>query len=108
MANNDNVIYHVPMYAEHTQPDGFLPHDVHAVALWHYCMTVKANIKSRDAEVALEGKRNAEPNYHNVFKGVAEIYGVDPNDMEPFWPAVDAEMARCGFTPLPKDRKYRG
>lgn len=95
------IILDPPIYRAYIQPDGWLTADLACHALFHYNNTAIEVYKSEKEDIKLEGYQG-RLNLHQLYTSIATLYGVDPNDMGKYWPAVDLQIRSLGLTQLPK------
>lgn len=100
--------FRAPMYVQYIAPNGFLPYDVGAHALFHYFNVAMANYKRQKEDLVLEhtGSRGHGEtrifNYHQLWLSIAQLYNTDPNTMGNYWPAVDMQAKVLGLTKCPQ------
>ena len=100
----------IVIFESHQVPDGFLPRDHAAHALWMYCLDAhkayRVGGQSIDKQTILEGTPWHNTHYEQQARTVAMWYGVTLDEMAKYWPAVRMEMASKG---LPEPRwEYAG
>ena len=97
-----------PMFYEQIEPRGRLVLDKACHACWHYYMLadknrVKVGRGIDDQIIVIEEGEYApdwmDKRYHQIAKTVAMIYGLEsPEDFLPYFPLVEAEARRLGYT----------
>lgn len=100
-----SVRFDLPFYPERQTPRGFLPHDIVAHGLFYYYMLMKKNLEWVDGLV-YEGEADRKIQPRALFVSIAKMYGVPPEILGNYWPAVDMECWRCGWDKLPDVYKY--
>ena len=105
-----------PSYHQYTIPqDGKLPTDRAAHALFHYYVTARLAYE-RMSETIRTTKAGAfghsvgeetQHNFHQLFRGVATLYNVEPERMTKFWEYVDAQAKELQLPLLPEHEWLR-
>jgi hypothetical protein len=95
------IVLDPPVYRQYIQPHGWLTADVPCHALFHYYVTASEVWKSEKEAIKYEGDKS-KVNLHQLWLSIAQLYGVDPNDMARYWPPVDLQAGALGLTKLPK------
>jgi hypothetical protein len=103
------ISFHPFRYVDQIPPNGFLVDEPACHALWYYYTKAQRLYEDSgegdlDKQIILSTERwkDLRP-LRRMFRTTAQIYKVDPDAMERFWPAVTAECRRLGF-PLPHTR----
>lgn len=96
-----NVVLDPPIYTGYIAPGGFLDTSLACHALFHYFVTAASVYKREKEAIKYEGDKS-RLNLHQLFLGIAGLYGVNPNDMPRYWPAVDLQAHALGLTKLPE------
>jgi len=89
------------------KPNGFLDDHPACHALYFYAQLAHENwIKEKNYPV-LEGETDPVYNYHQLFKSIAKMYGVEPEEMVNYWDNIDYQMIVDNEPTLPNEEKYR-
>lgn len=83
-----------PNFPKHTEPSGLLKPIAEHQALFYYYVLAISNWKRENDELVLEGEKDPDANYEQLFRNCALMYNVDINTMANFWPIIDAELER--------------
>lgn len=109
--------FNIPYYAEfmanskmgNAQRPGFIVADPACHALLHYAMMMKENLKNHKDpnEIKLEASTDQDINHRQVWKSIALMYGVEPEEMVKYWPNVTATLLANASEDLPERYKMR-
>lgn len=106
--------YICPYYAElllGANPNGRLPMDREAHALWHYfCVGSLAHRMAKE-NIVEERDPSRIFNAPAVFKAIAHQHQVDPNKMQQYWPLMMQQRIALGLSAdedLPLEMKLVG
>lgn len=97
--------FYAPLYTAYLEPQGFLVQDHACHALWHYYVTALENFKDSRKQ-KYEGNRDTY-NLEQLWRSIARLYTVNPNDMEKFWPLIDKQADLIQITKLPDEVAWR-
>lgn len=106
-----SIIFEPPMFALHTEIHGgklsSITREHHA--LWWYYVIAMRNYRDdeKGERVVYEGEPDLNPQYEQLFRRAAELYGVDVNTLANFWPVVDAEIDRWNSWAHVLTKRYR-
>lgn len=91
----------IVIYENHQVPEGYLPKDHAAHALWAYYIDAHKAYrtvgKSIDDQRILEGTPWHNTHYEQQARTIAMWYGVTMDEMAKYWPAVRLEIMRSGL-----------
>ena len=104
-------IHLTPMvWRSYESPKGFLSSDMACHALFFYASCAAGAYKDEKENIryTIDGKGDQTSfNYFQMWKSAAEVYGVSPDSMAAYWPAVNLQLMALGLTVLPDEPKYR-
>lgn len=90
---------------------GVLTRDLECHALWHYYGLALLQYKRAKANLVEESELSLVFNQviaRNIFQGVAQQHGVNPEKMLRFWPVVNRQrIALGGGNDLPEEFKFQ-
>lgn len=87
-----------PNFPRHTQPAGLLRLIPEHQALFYYYVLAISGWKRQADELVLEGEKDPVPNYEQLFRNCALMYGCDIETLANYWPIIDAEIDRFNST----------
>jgi hypothetical protein len=92
------------------QNGGHLPNVPAAHALFHYYTMARNNQEQEQGKVRLilEGELDPVHNYEKLWRSVAFLHGVDPNDMGKFWEYVDLQCDELNLPRLTGGPRFDG
>lgn len=92
------------------QNGGHLPDVAAAHALFHYYLTARSNQENEQGKgvLLLDGDLDPVHNYKQLWRSIANIHGVDPNDMGKFWPYVDRQAEKLNLPLLAGRPRFDG
>lgn len=97
-----------PIFAGYIIPNGFLHDTLACHALFRYYLSARNNYEAeRDNLLAYEGDADTVINYAGLFKGIANWYDVNPEEMAKHWACVDMQCAMLKLPKLPAGDGYR-
>jgi len=107
LGNGLKVNANGPAFPGNTTPIGWLTRDAACQALWYFYNIArerKAIVgNSIDDQIILEGQDWLHTYYRQQMTTVCKIYGVTPEEMYKFWPAVRLEIARLKWPEPPAE-----
>lgn len=95
-----------PIFPQLTKPHGLLERDLACQALWFYFSCAMGNIKDLKETIRYEGDKS-QFNFYNLYKSITAIYRVAGQDMQNFWPVIDAQARMMGLTLMPNEARFR-
>ena len=109
IVNGKKVEFSVPMFHEYCAPNGFLDNYLETHALFYYYLCAMRTYEEwiKEHPVIYEGHADPEANFHEIFKRIAQMYGVDPHQMANAWPQIDMQCRALGMECLPNDPSFR-
>ena len=96
----------VPNYGDYQTPHGFLQPDRACLALFHYATLVRKAYEQDKDTIKYEDEPDNLPNYHQLFKSCAMMYGVEPEAMLHFWPNVKLQFATMRLPMVPDFARF--
>jgi len=106
--NSDKIKFAPPIFPSIMAPNGFLDQFRESHALWYYYLCARQAYEASVLDpMEYEGEKDSQVNYHELFRNIAKIYGVQPENMANCWHQIDAQ---CGVSLLPKlpdEDRYR-
>jgi hypothetical protein len=103
------VVFEAPYFDDLlVRNGGLLPPDIPAHALWHYyCVALKA-YRDEKENVVYEGEPDKTFNAQQVFMAIANVHGVSPDNMLPYWGDVERQALLLGgeADALPPSHKF--
>lgn len=101
-------VFSIPVFAAYTEPLGALSADKACHALWYYYLSARHVWETHIADpIVLEGDKDPEYNFKQMFTSIATWYGVTPETMKNFWDRIDKQCDRLGLPKLPDEDRYR-
>lgn len=79
-------------------PEGRLPSDREAHALWHYFQVASHSNRMMTENLVEESAPSRLFDAVAVFKGIAHQHQVDPNVMIRYWPVIQQQRIALGLT----------
>ncbi len=101
------LMLHPRGFPEYTQPNGFLIDDVACQGLFHYALIARNNYEQETQGIVLEGDRDPEFNYKQLFMSIATMYATTPERMVRFWQNVDMQMTVLKLPKVPDEERLR-
>ena len=81
-------------------PDGFLGDEPGCHALFYYYLLARKTLEETEIDpFVYEDEKWPESNFKQLFQSIAIMYGLEPEQMLPFWVNVDMQ---CDLLRLPK------
>ncbi len=103
-----NIIFDPPLFLGYMQPNGYLDQHRESHGLFYYNLIARnAYEKHISDSLKVEGELEVSPNFRNIFKSVATLYGVQPEAMAKCWDMVDAQCRILKIPALPNEERYR-
>lgn len=103
-----NIQFNPPFYTAYIEPFGFLNRENETHALWNYYTKARNAFETCDVSpVVLEGEKDPETNFRQLFESVATMYGVEPNAMAKCWSRIDMQCLALGLPKLPDEERFR-
>lgn len=97
---NQTVSFHPPTFQDYETPKGWLQHDPACHALFYYYLIARRNYEEDIKDpIVLEGDKDPELNFKQLFTSIALAYGVAPDKMLKFWSNVNLQ---CDLLKLPQ------
>ena len=104
-----NVFFHPTRFPTLNIPRGWLVDNAACHALWYYATLTKKNIEHRLKDIQYEDEER-ERGFHadqfKLFKSVADMYGVAPEQMLKFWRNIDMQILMMGGDKLPSGVRF--
>lgn len=100
--------FDTPRFFDYAPPNGFLPYDAPNNALFYYYLLARKAYEEIILDpLVLEGERDPEANFRQLFTSVAIAYGVKPEEMAKCWHNVDMQCHALDMPLLPDEERYR-
>lgn len=97
-----------PFFLGYQQPHGHLDSTREAHGLWNYYLCARNAYETHNLDaIVLEGEKDPEVNFKQLFTSIAQMYGVEPNSMAKCWGMVDMQCVVLGLPKLPDEERYR-
>lgn len=97
-----------PFFLGYQQPYGFLDSSREAHGLWNYYLCARNAYETHNFDViVLEGEKDPEVNFQQLFTSMAQIYGVQPEAMAKCWKMIDLQCVSINLPKLPDEERYR-
>jgi len=104
----DKLKFNVPFYTAYIIPYGFLDSSRESHALWNYYTMARASWERHILDpCVLEGDKDAEPDFQQLFTSVARMYEVQPEAMGKCWDLIDAQCDALELPRMPNEDRYR-
>jgi len=98
--DNVKVQWEPRLFMDYVKPKGWLEKDTTCHGLFfYYLMAQKAYEDNIKDPVFLEGHKDLEVNFKQLFTSIARLYGTKPEKMIRFWSNVEMQ---CAVLKLPK------
>jgi len=97
----------VILFLEYQIPHGALQPCAECHALFYYYLLAQRNYEMEKDVIILDGQMDPHYHYHQLFKSIATMYGVQPENMQNFWGFVDKQCELINLPKLPDLEKYR-
>ncbi len=108
MPDELSITFEPPTFVQYEQPEGWLIRDAACHALWYYYIVATNNlIEHIEEPIVFEGDPDVVPDFRQLFTSIATAYGVQPEQMIPFWVNVDMQCDVLGLRKLPTQDQYR-
>lgn len=105
----NDIRVELPIFEDYTLANGgFLINEIGCHALFYYYITAMRNLIKQKKNIVLEGEVDPVYNYKQLFISTAKIYGVSPEKMQSYWPAVDGQCQFLGMEKLPLRYRFAG
>ena len=96
------------LFPDYVRPLGMLVEHKACHALFYYYLISRKSYEDIILDpIVLEGEKDPEFNFHQLFKSIATAYGVEPEQMIKFWANVDAQCAMLQLPKLPEGDCFR-
>lgn len=106
--NGLKIKMEVPLFMAYTtQEGGYLPNIPEAHALMYYAMHAVRMKAENPNIILLDDQAWPEENFAQLFRGTANWYGVDPNEMIKLWPFVDKQFDALNFPRLQGPERFQ-
>ncbi len=102
-----DIVFNPVLYTQLLAPFGVLPRDISCHALWHYYITGMLNWEDERDPIVIVGTKDPTYNYKQLFTSIATMYGVQPENMIPFWGVVDTQARLLNLPVMPNADRYR-
>lgn len=107
------------LYPQFTKPHGCLAVDKECQALWHYYTTLMLATKEHDNvaglvdattgdKIGLTSEDNCAIKCRSLFKAIAWMYGVEPQNMFNYWPVVNQQARLLNMPEIPSNDMRAG
>lgn len=96
-----------PIFERYMQPFGGLNAERETHALFYYYLLARKNWEDEIGGIVYEGSPDPIFAYLQLFKSIANLYGVEPEAMEKCWSEVDYTCAMHDLPKLPETSKLR-
>lgn len=102
------VVFTPPNFSSYAPPNGFIPVERAAHALMYYALLAKKQYDELIVDpLVYEGENDVVPNFHQLFKSIALMYGVEPQEMIRFWINVDMQFDVLNLARVPDADFFR-
>lgn len=106
--NDNNINFNVPFYMAYIAPYGYLDASRESHALWNYYTKARATYERLVKDpIVLEGQKDNEPNFQQLFTSIARMYRVEPQAMGKCWDLVDAQCDALQIPRMPDEDRFR-
>ena len=103
-----NLTFQPPLFPQIMVPNGFLDQHRETHALWYYYLCARQTYEQVVVDpIVYEGHKDPEGNYRELFKNIAKIYNVQPENMANCWPQIDMQCLASKLPKLPDEERYR-
>lgn len=100
-------VTNVRTFPNKTQPLGLLHPHMACQAMYYYWGLAQENYTQQvKLNIVLEGEKDPEYNYKQLFLTISKIYGVQPEEMVNFWQTVRTQLLMDGEPALPELEQY--
>lgn len=98
-----------PVFKDYVVPNGYLNTDGACHALFYYAVLARRAYEDnvQGHALQLEGTVSNVTNFYQLYLSIAFMYGVTPEAMQRYWPAVDMQFFALQIPALPKENRYR-
>ena len=110
LPNGTPYIAYLPIFIGYMEPDGFLPPEPAAHALFLYNLTARRLWEQEiDNPIHYEGtnEKYHGPDFMMLYKRIAQWYSCEPELMGRFWQEVSLQCEREGVPMVPNEERYR-
>ena len=102
------LTYNCPIFSDYVIPRGYLDTHRESHALFYYYLCARSTYERVVLDpVVLEGDKDPEANFAQLFTSIAELYGVQPEAMAKCWDLVDSQCRLLNIPKMPDEDKYR-
>jgi len=106
--NPDKIKFSPPVFPSIMVPNGFLDQHRESHALWYYYLCARQAYEASVVDpMEYEGEKDSQVNYYELFKSIAKIYGVRPENMANCWTQIDMQCVASKVPQLPDEERYR-
>lgn len=103
-----NLTTEAEIFERYIIPNGFLPRDIAAHALFRYYVSARQIYEEIILDpIVYEGDEDPVFNLEELFKTFALAYGTEPERMIKFWPAVDMQCVLLRIPKMPEGDRFR-
>lgn len=109
LMQNRTFRFDYPIFEQYNTPNGFLAPATACHALFWYALIARRAYEENVQGWAhqYEGNLSNTTNFRDMYLSVAFLYGVTPEEMQRYWPAVDMQFVALNLPQLPKEDRYR-
>jgi hypothetical protein len=103
------VAYQAPRFDAYLAPHGYFVDDPACHALFRYYLAARQNFENehKGGKLVYEGNLDPKYNYVQLFRSVAQWYGVTPERMTKFWSNIDMQCRLLQLPLMPDEERYR-
>lgn len=97
------------IFADYIKPNGVFTHEIETHALFYYYLIARRTYEENVLveRIVLEGDKDLQVNFQQMFESVASMYGIDPSAMSRRWEIIDQQCLLKELPLLPNEDKYR-